>query len=116
MSNFRDVFLRELISNANDALEKFRLTALTEKDIYDGVSPLNVTIKAVKNEDDNGGRIIITGTRLSSRSLGRANKPRYWYRNECGRADEQPGALNLVVLAATKLTLYPGNTCEIRDF
>ncbi|KAN0097613.1 Hsp90 domain containing protein [Tylopilus felleus] len=58
----RDVFLRELISNANDALEKFRLTALTEKDIYDGVSPLNVTIKAVKNEDDNGGRIIITDT------------------------------------------------------
>jgi HSP90 family molecular chaperone len=25
----RDVFLRELISNANDAIEKLRLTALT---------------------------------------------------------------------------------------
>ncbi|KAF8559124.1 HSP90-domain-containing protein [Imleria badia] len=58
----RDVFLRELISNANDALEKFRLTALTEKALYDGVSPLNVTIKAVKNEDGVGGRIIITDT------------------------------------------------------
>ncbi|KAH0839764.1 Hsp90 protein-domain-containing protein [Lanmaoa asiatica] len=56
----RDVFLRELISNANDALEKFRLTALVEKDLYDGVSPLNVTIKAVRSEDGVGGRIIIT--------------------------------------------------------
>ncbi|KAF8138301.1 Hsp90 protein-domain-containing protein [Boletus edulis] len=61
-SNFRDVFIRELISNANDALEKFRLTALTEKDLYDGVSPLNVTVQAVKNEDGVGGRIIITDT------------------------------------------------------
>lgn len=59
--NFRDVFLRELISNANDALEKLRLTALTEKSVWDGVSPLNITIKAEKNPDGNGGRIIITG-------------------------------------------------------
>lgn len=62
--NFRDVFLRELISNANDALEKLRLTALTEKSVWDGVSPLNVTIKAEKNPDGNGGRIIITGSYL----------------------------------------------------
>jgi heat shock protein beta len=58
----RDVFLRELISNANDALEKLRLTALTEKSIWDGVSPLNLTIKAEKNPDGEGGRIIITDT------------------------------------------------------
>ncbi|KIJ70580.1 hypothetical protein HYDPIDRAFT_78529 [Hydnomerulius pinastri MD-312] len=58
----RDVFLRELISNANDALEKFRLTALMEKDIYDGVSPLNLTIKAERNAEGKGGRIIITDT------------------------------------------------------
>jgi heat shock protein beta len=59
--NFRDVFLRELLSNANDALEKLRLTALTEKSVWDGVSPLNVTIKAEKNPDGEGGRIVITG-------------------------------------------------------
>ncbi|KAG1820201.1 Hsp90 protein-domain-containing protein [Suillus subaureus] len=58
----RDVFLRELISNANDALEKLRLTALTEKSMWDGVSPLNLTIKAEKNPDGEGGRIIITDT------------------------------------------------------
>lgn len=58
----RDVFLRELISNANDALEKLRLTALTEKSMWDGVSPLNLTIKAERNSDGEGGRIIITDT------------------------------------------------------
>ncbi|KIJ20006.1 hypothetical protein PAXINDRAFT_166181 [Paxillus involutus ATCC 200175] len=64
----RDVFLRELISNANDALEKFRLTALTEKDIYDGVSPLNVTLKAERNAEGKGGRIIITDTGIGMSS------------------------------------------------
>lgn len=64
-----------------------------EKDLYDGVSPLNVTIKAVKNEDGVGGRIIITGTRPSSRVLGRTNGPRYWCRDECGGTDKQLGTL-----------------------
>lgn len=59
----REIFLRELISNANDALEKLRLTALTDKGLWDG-SPLNVTIKAVKDEDGKGGRLIITGDLL----------------------------------------------------
>ncbi|KAG2141685.1 Hsp90 protein-domain-containing protein [Suillus bovinus] len=58
----RDVFLRELISNANDALEKLRLTALTEKSVWDGVSPLNLTIKTEKDPNGQGGRIIITDT------------------------------------------------------
>ncbi|KAG6900979.1 hypothetical protein C0993_004417, partial [Termitomyces sp. T159_Od127] len=56
-----DIFLRELVSNANDAVEKFRLTALTDEDMWNG-DPLNITIKAVKNEDGKGGHIIISDT------------------------------------------------------
>ena len=57
----RDVFLRELISNANDALEKLRLTSLTEPQAISGAEQMNVTIKAIKDEDGTG-RLIITGT------------------------------------------------------
>ncbi|OCH90980.1 heat shock protein Hsp90 [Obba rivulosa] len=57
----RDVFLRELISNANDALEKLRLTALKEPEVLTGAEELNVTIKAFK-DDDGSSRIIIRDT------------------------------------------------------
>lgn len=56
----RDIFLRELLSNANDALEKLRLISLTDKQVSDPEQPLNITIKAVKDEEGSGGRIIIT--------------------------------------------------------
>jgi heat shock protein 90kDa beta len=58
--DFREIFLRELISNANDALEKLRITSLKDKSLWDG-TPLNVTIKAIAGEDGKSGKIIITG-------------------------------------------------------
>lgn len=40
----REIFLRELISNASDALEKLSLKQLTENNIYDPELPLEVNI------------------------------------------------------------------------
>ncbi|MCK5517277.1 MAG: molecular chaperone HtpG, partial [Desulfobulbaceae bacterium] len=40
----RDIFVRELISNAADALEKFRHESLTKSDVFDGHVPLEIAI------------------------------------------------------------------------
>ena len=40
----REIFVRELVSNASDALEKMRLLQLTEKDIFDDRLPLEINI------------------------------------------------------------------------
>jgi len=55
----KEIFLRELISNSNDALEKLRISALKDKSLWDG-TPLNITIRAYPNEDGKGGEIVIT--------------------------------------------------------
>ncbi|KAG8920473.1 hypothetical protein FRC01_000733, partial [Tulasnella sp. 417] len=56
----RDVFLRELVSNANDAIEKWRVVSLG-----DGIvdhNPLNITLKLVPGENDQPGKLVITDT------------------------------------------------------
>ncbi len=40
----RDIFIRELISNAADALEKLRHETLTQDDVFDAHVPLEITI------------------------------------------------------------------------
>ena len=40
----REIFVRELVSNASDSLEKMRLTQLTEKDVFDEALPLEINI------------------------------------------------------------------------
>ncbi|TYJ54717.1 hypothetical protein B9479_004657 [Cryptococcus floricola] len=73
----KDVFLRELISNANDALEKLRLTALTDRSVMSS-GEANITIEVVLDENGQGktGQIIIRDTGIGmtdeemSRNLG----------------------------------------------
>jgi len=46
----RDIFLRELVSNAADALEKFRHQNLLEKEVFDAEAPLEISIACNEEE------------------------------------------------------------------
>ncbi len=54
----RDVFIRELISNSADALEKFRHESLTKDDVFDAHVPLEIAIDL----DEKAHTITITDT------------------------------------------------------
>ena len=51
----KEIFIRELVSNASDALEKLRHTQLTEKKIYDYKLEVEINITT----DDTAGTITI---------------------------------------------------------
>lgn len=44
----REIFVRELVSNASDALEKLRLKQLTDSNIYQPDKPLEITVATDK--------------------------------------------------------------------
>ncbi len=52
----REIFLRELISNAADALEKFRHLQVVEKEVFDAEAPLEIAIQV----DEKAHTITIT--------------------------------------------------------
>jgi len=51
----KEIFVRELISNASDATEKLRHTQITEKDVYDGDLDLEIQVAT----DEENGQITI---------------------------------------------------------
>jgi len=63
----RDIFVRELVSNASDALEKFRLLSLMENEIQDRGLPLEITIET--DEKENTLTISDTGIGMSREEL-----------------------------------------------
>ncbi|MCP4342524.1 MAG: molecular chaperone HtpG [Desulfobulbaceae bacterium] len=63
----RDVFVRELISNAADALEKFRHASITQTEVFDGHMPLEITIEL--DEEKNTLTITDTGIGMSKSEL-----------------------------------------------
>ena len=54
----RDIFVRELVSNAADALEKFRHQSLLEEEVFDSHVPLEIIIDV----DDENHTLTITDT------------------------------------------------------
>lgn len=60
-----DVFLRELMSNAHDALEKARLLSLTDSSVLSAAPQLNVSVMA----DPESNRIVIRGKHDSLAAL-----------------------------------------------
>src|SRR5580693_5323435 len=46
----KDIFLRELVSNASDALDRLRFRALTEPDLFEGDTTLAIRIRADRDK------------------------------------------------------------------
>jgi len=63
----KEIFLRELISNASDALDKVRLLSLTDKSVMDATSELSIKIKADK--DNHMLSITDTGIGMTKQDL-----------------------------------------------
>lgn len=54
----REIFLRELVSNASDACDKLRFAALENDALYEGQTDLNITLSA----DKDNKQIILSDT------------------------------------------------------
>ena len=64
---FWQIFLRELISNASDALDKIRFLSLTDKSALDATEEFSIKIKADK--DNNILHVTDTGIGMTKEDL-----------------------------------------------
>ena len=64
----REIFVRELVSNASDALEKLRLKQLTDSNIYQPDKPLEITVTTDK--ENKTITIADTGIGMTEADLG----------------------------------------------
>ncbi|KAG9044265.1 hypothetical protein FS837_008435 [Tulasnella sp. UAMH 9824] len=99
----RDVFLRELVSNANDAIEKWRVVSLGGG-IVDP-NPLNITLKLVPGENDRPGKLIITDTGIGmtpeelTKNLGtlaKSGTSEFLAKAEADKGKDKDAAANLI--------------------
>lgn len=63
----KEIFIRELVSNASDALEKLRYLQLTEKEIYDDDLPLEIEVST--SSEDNTVTVTDYGTGMGRKDL-----------------------------------------------
>ena len=87
----KEIFLRELISNANDAIDKLKFKSLTDTDILKGDDKFKINISVDKDNrtltitdngigmtyeevDDNIGTIAKSGSKLFKEQLEEAKK------------------------------------------
>ena len=87
----KEIFLRELISNANDAIDKLKFKSLTDTDILKGDNKFKIEISVDKDNrtltitdngigmtyeevDDNIGTIAKSGSKLFKEQLEEAKK------------------------------------------
>ena len=69
----KEIFLRELISNASDALDKIRLLSLTDKAVMSATEELSIKIKA----DRDNHVISVTDTGIGTYTLYSSTKVRF---------------------------------------
>ncbi|MEM7117767.1 MAG: molecular chaperone HtpG [Chloroflexota bacterium] len=56
----QEIFLRELVSNASDALTRFHFESLTNRDVFDGDAELAIRIEVPEVGEDEPKRIVIS--------------------------------------------------------